>query len=219
LIDSELLKTLSQDNIAAAVRRWKGADDAVRSAILRGAQAAVAGREPDAEILVAVRRAVEEGPPAVVEIACLVAKALIARDLAAFSLVRDLVASRTSRGRIGALRCLPSSTPDELTRPILDTLLIDRSMKVREMAVDWITRNDLKQHLPLLEALLNEKNDSSFTHFLTREISLLKLGYFVVREPGSVYLTTQAVGVRHGRFVDPTLAQGLSDQEIATNLR
>jgi hypothetical protein len=213
--DTDVLRAVSDDQIDTALDRWKKVDYGARRAIRTGRELALAGGVLDAETLLGLRRAIEAGSSAVMEIASLVARALITRDEAAFSLIRDLAASSAAQGRIGALLCLPSRTRDVLTRPVLDALLRDRSKKVREMTVDWIRRNNLEQHLPMLEALLAKESDQPFKDFLAREIGLLKDGYYIHRERGSIYVTIKTMDGSYGGFIDLRVVGELSDQEIA----
>ena len=83
------------------------------------------------------------------------------------------------------------------------------------MTVDWIRRNALVQHVPMLEALLAGESNQAFREFLAREISLLKNGHYVHRERESVYVTIRTTGGSYGGFVDPKIATGLTDREIA----
>jgi hypothetical protein len=199
-----------------ALDRWKDVDPATRNAVLNGRELALSGGVADAEMLAALRRAIEAGTRGVMEIAADVASVLIERDEEAFSLVHELAASSTAQGRIGALLCMPAQIiPDVLTCPILEALLKDRSKKVREMTIDWIRRNALVQHVPMLEALLAGESNQAFREFLAREISLLKDGYYVHRERESVFVTIRTTGGSYGGFVDPEIARGLSDREIA----
>ncbi len=149
------------------------------------------------------------------EIAAEVANVLIERDETAFSLVRELAASPKVQGRIGALLCIAPQTPDGLTRPILEAQANDRSKNVREMAVEWISRNDLKQHLPLLEAWFARESNQALKAWVALAIGLLKDGYYVRRDGGPVHVTIKMkVGI-YGGVVDPEIARGLTDREIA----
>jgi hypothetical protein len=67
----------------------------------------------------------------------------------------------------------------------------------------------------MLEALLAGESNQAFREFLAREISLLKDGYYVHRERESVFVTIRTTGGSYGGFVDPEIARGLSDREIA----
>jgi len=211
----EYLKALRHGVVEDALDHWKDVDPATRKAVLNGKELALTGGVPDADMLAGLRRAIEAGTRGVMEIAAEVANVLIERDEAAFSLVHELAASSAAQGRIGALLCMPPQTSDALTRPILGALLKDRSKKVREMAVDWIRRNALMQHVPMLEALLAGESNQAFKEFLAREISLLKNGYYVHRDHESVYVTIRTTGGSYGGFVAPGIAKGLTDREIA----
>jgi hypothetical protein len=212
----DYLKALRHEVVEDALGRWKGVDPESRNAVLNGRELALVGGVADAAMLTGLRRAIEAGTRGVMEIACEVANVLIERDEEAFSLVQELAASSTAQGRIGALLCMPAQIiPDVLARPILEALLKDRSRKVREMTVDWIRRNGLMQHVPMLEALLAGERNQAFREFLAREISLLKNGYYVHRTRESVHVTVRTTSGSYGSLVDPELARGLSDREIA----
>jgi len=213
--DIEVLRGVRREDVENALDHWKKVDPATRRAVLNGRELALAGGVADAETLVGLRRAVEAGTRGVMELVSLVASVLIERDETAFSLVRELAASPTAQGRVGALLCMPPHALDVLVRPILGMLLNDRSKKVREMAIDWIDRHSLKQYLPLLEALLADESNPALKELVARAISLITNGYYVRREGGAVFVTIKMkVGIYGGAF-DPEIARGLSDREIA----
>ena len=211
----DYVKALRHGVVEGALDHWKDVDPATRKAVLNGRELALSGGVADVEVLAGLQHAIEAGTKSVMEIACEVASVLIERDEGAFHLVRELAASPKVQGRVGALLCIPPQTADGLARPILEALTNDRSKNVREMTVEWISRHDLKQHLPLLEALFARESNQALKAWVALGIGLLKDGYYVRRDGGPVHVTIKMkVGIRGG-VVDPEIARGLSDREIA----
>ena len=215
MIESQLLESLSDEGIDAALVHWTAANDAIRQALVIGRDLALRAGDLDTATLVSISRAIAGGPRQVVEIASLVAKVLIVRYPSAEWLVDDLAHSPRTQGRLGALLCLTPAVSQELTTVVLKLLISDRSKKVREMTVDWICRNNGKSYLPMLEAALSIETDNILKVYIAREISLLDKGFHVNRERGTFYVTIQTSGGRVGRNFSPAAADKLSDRQIA----
>jgi len=211
----DVLKAMRREDVEIALDQWKKVDPSTRSAVLTGWDLALTGGVADADTLVGLRQAVEAGSKGVMEIACYIGSVLNERDKTAFSMTLDLAASPTAQGRIGALLCMPPQTPDALAGPILDALLHDRSKKVREMAVEWIRRHDLKEYLPMLEAMLTIENNQAVKEYAALVVGLVKDGYYVRPDSEPIHVTIKAKGGIYSGVVDPELARGLSNREIA----
>ncbi len=216
MTDLALLKTVDPELLDCALGRWKGLGAAHMGQIPACRAAALTGEPASAEMLDALCLALHSPPAALAETVCLIARILVAQEQSAFSLILSLTRSRSAQGRANALLCMPPETPDAMARPVLLALLHDRSRKVKELAVDWISRHNLKQHLPLLEGMLSGGTSlDGFESHLAREVCLMKHGHHVSRGVGSVYVTIDTPCGRFGGFVDGQQSQGLSDQQIA----
>jgi hypothetical protein len=159
--------------------------------------------------------AISEGASQVAELALLIAQVLLLDYQRAGSLVARLIDSKRTQGRCGALRCLTPGADLKVVTCTLKALLQDKSKKVREMTVDWISRNNERQFLPMLIEAFDREADSALKTYMDREIRLLSCGYHVSREEGTVYVTLQDLSGRAAGYLGDDLTANLSDQEIA----
>jgi hypothetical protein len=154
------------------------------------------------------------GKRAAVEYASLVACCLSEKEL--ISVIRNLSSDRRLKARLGVLMCLRSSLPYEFLHRILGLLVVDKSKKVRKLAVDWIMRNFDRRFLELLESI--EPKDSERA-FLSDQIHLLRHGYLVSRSEADPYVIIKDELGSVAGFFSSVDAENLPDAEIARRFR
>lgn len=210
MIDLDLLRDIPSADILGL----SGLDGSTARAIAEGREAALNGRDLSADAIDGIRRCLEHGGSRAVEIAALVVRALQCGP-GPQKLIADLARSKLAQGRISAVMCLTSRFEGKFIAHVLESLAKDRSKKVRELAVDWVVRNNQREFLPILEQAHTCEREENMKEYLAQEIRLLRDGYSVARGQCGAYVTVHDGGSRFGGHVNLDAAHGLTDAEIA----
>jgi hypothetical protein len=209
----QITRLISVPEIKAAVDEWpdKAADTfrdlvAARNAVLGQAQF-------DPKIVAELARILAKAPKGLVEIASPIVQSLTERFNDARGLITQLAASKRLQGRLAAIYSLSPALDESFLRAILSDLLADRSRKVRQMATDWIARNQKRGLLPLVVKALEKEVDPGLRAYMAREMCLLDKGYFVETKSGKTFVTVMNSAGRAGGFIQTGSMDDFSDEQ------
>lgn len=213
MIETQLVEAITMDDIKSALRNHPLGNIAAVRQLIAARDIALGRKQFDPSVLIPLKEVVETGSKTAVELASLVLMTLAVRFAEARALIEQLAGSKTVKGRVGAIFCLSVELPTSFLDEILQRLAFDKSKRVRELAVDWIGRNGLKEFVPLLQSAESQEADPLLKGAIYREISLLDKGFFVLRENESIYVTVALPGGQVAGFVKASQAP-LSDSAI-----
>lgn len=211
----EIIKLLTKDKIRGILSSWDGCTQEVQQSVMTARDALLEKNGFDRSVIPILIWAMEHGSVEVANTLSWIICALTEEYPDTIYIIQELIESKRAHSRARAVMSLSPRLEGSLLTTILEKLLSDRSKKVRQMAADWIGRNQQVRFTHLLQDCLIREQDQELKLLLASELSLLSDGYFIDRSKEEMYVTFIADnGARVGKFIHDQAVARLPDEEI-----